>query len=105
MARRAKPGNSKPASRIDAPAEGEEHSFEFSSLPHIADFIEHGQIIVGIMQPAGCVAIAAEGRHSLAMLRRQKDESFAQLLTRLDLAIARAMADDIFTDEVNTPSK
>jgi hypothetical protein len=60
VARRAKPENSKPTSRIDTPAEDEEHSFEFSSLPHIADFIEHGQIMTGMMAPAGCVVVAAE---------------------------------------------
>ena len=35
------------------------------------------------------------------MLKRRKDESLAQLLTRLDLAIARAQTDDVFTDEIN----
>jgi hypothetical protein len=39
------------------------------------------------------------------MLKRQKGESFAQLLSRLDLAIARAHTDDIFTDEINPQSK
>jgi hypothetical protein len=47
-------------------------------------------------------AVAAEGRHTVAMLRRKKSESFAQLLSRLDLTIASAVADDTFTDEVNT---
>jgi len=36
------------------------------------------------------------------MLRRQEGETLKQLLTRLDFAIALAMADDVFTDEVNT---
>ena len=31
--------------------------------------------------------------------------TFSQLLLRLDLAIARAFVDDIFTDEVNVPPK
>jgi hypothetical protein len=57
------------------------------------------------MQPAGCVAVAGEGRHSLAMLRRRKGETLAQLLTRLDIAIGKATADDIFTDEINPPIK
>jgi hypothetical protein len=34
-----------------------------------------------------------------------KGESLAQLLSRLDLAIARAHTDDIFTDEINPPAK
>jgi len=49
--------------------------------------------------------VAHEGRNTLAMLKRRKGESLAQLLSRLDLAIARAHTDDIFTDEVNPPAK
>jgi hypothetical protein len=64
--------------------------------------INYGQIVVGIMPPAGCVAVAGEGRQSVAMLRRREGETLKQLLTRLDIAIARAMADDVFTHEVNT---
>ena len=37
------------------------------------------------------------------MLRRRKDETFKQLLARLDLAIASATIDDVYVDEVNTP--
>jgi hypothetical protein len=39
------------------------------------------------------------------MLKRQKGESLAQLLSRLDLAIARAQTHDIFTNEINPPAK
>jgi hypothetical protein len=38
------------------------------------------------------------------MLVRREGETLLQLLTRLDFAIARAQADDIFTDEVNPPA-
>ena len=88
------------ASRINE----EESVFDFSSLPHIEDFINYGQITLGIMEPVGCVAVAGEGRQSVAMLRRRDGETLKQLMTRLDLAIARAMTDDVFTDEVN-PSR
>ena len=54
------------------------------------------------MEPVGAVAIAAEGRETLAMLRR-KDEPFRQLLLCLDMAIASATIDDVYIDEVNTP--
>jgi len=37
------------------------------------------------------------------MLKRRKGESLAQLLTRLDLAIARAQTEDIFTDRLTHP--
>ncbi len=75
-------------------------------LPYIEETIEHGGISIGIIAPLSeCIAVAHEGRHTLAMLKRQKGESLAQLLSRLDLAIARAHTDDIFTDEINPPSK
>jgi hypothetical protein len=75
-------------------------------LPYIEETIENGGITIGIIPPLSeCVAVAHEGRHTLAMLKRQKGESLAQLLYRLDLAIARAHTDDIFTDEINPQSK
>jgi hypothetical protein len=75
-------------------------------LPYIEETIENGEITIGIIPPLSeCVAVAHEGRHTLAMLKRQKGESLAQLLSRLDLAIARAHTDDIFTDEINPQSK
>jgi len=39
------------------------------------------------------------------MLKRRKGESLAQLLSRLDLAIARAHTEDVFTDEINPPAE
>jgi hypothetical protein len=75
-------------------------------LPYIEETIEQGGISIGVIPPLmECVAVAHEGRNTLAMLKRQKGESLAQLLTRLDLAIARAQTDDIFTDEINPPAK
>jgi hypothetical protein len=35
------------------------------------------------------------------MLKRQNGESLAQLLSRLDLAIALAHTEEVFTDEIN----
>ncbi len=99
MERRRKPV-SKSARRLDRTTEAED---ALAALPYIADLIHHGQITIGIMPPVGCVAVAADGRHSIAMLRRRGDETLAQLLTRLDQAIARAFHDDIFTDEINSP--
>jgi hypothetical protein len=99
--------NSKPrtrASRIDLPSD-DDVTFDYSSLPHIEDFINYGQIVVGIMQPVGCVAVAGEGKQSVAMLRRREGESLKELLGRLDLAIGRAMVDDVFTDEVNPTTR
>jgi hypothetical protein len=73
-----------------------------SELPYIEETIARGAITIGVVPPLQeCVAIAHEGRHTLAMLKRQKGESLTELLSRLDLAIARAHTDDIFTDEIN----
>jgi hypothetical protein len=63
--------------------------------------IADGEITIGRLYPVGCVATATDGHNSLAMLQRQRGESLLQLLTRLDLAIAKALNDDIFTDEIN----
>jgi hypothetical protein len=64
-----------------------------------------GGISIGIIPPVTeCVAVAHEGRNTLAMLVRRKGETLAQLLIRLDLAIARAQTEDVFTDEVNSPA-
>ena len=71
-------------------------------LSYLEETIARGEITIGIIHPVKeCVAIAHEGRTTLAMLKRQKGESLAQLLTRLDLAIARAHTDDVITDEIN----
>jgi hypothetical protein len=72
------------------------------SLPNIADLITYGEITVGVLDPVGCVAVATDGHNSLAMLIRRQDETFAQLLGRLDQAIDKALTEDIYTDEVNS---
>jgi hypothetical protein len=75
-----------------------------SYLPNIADLISYGHITVGVLHPTGCVAIATDGKHTLAMLRRRcPDETMAQLLDRLDQAINKAVLEDIYTDEINPP--
>jgi len=80
----------------------DKHKNPVLDLPHIEELIEDGTITVGIMSPVGSVAVASEGHHTLAMLRRRKGETLTQLLIRLDLAVGKALTDDVFTDEVNT---
>jgi hypothetical protein len=76
-----------------------------SSLPelfYIEETIAPGAITIGLIPPLKeCVAIAHEGRSTLAMLKRQKGESLTELLSRLNIAIALAHTEDIFTDEIN----
>jgi hypothetical protein len=43
--------------------------------PNIDEFTEHGQIVIGYIEPVGAVAIASEGRQTIAMLRRRTDET------------------------------
>lgn len=104
MERRPKSAARKPARRIGKPSADRDTAVDLLLLPHIAEFIDYGEITLGQMYPAGCVAVAADGHNSLAMLVRRDGETLAQLLTRLDRAIAKAIEDDIFTDEIN-PSR
>ena len=75
------------------------------NLPYIDEIVQLGGISIGIIPPlTECVAVAHEGKNTLAMLVREKGETLDQLLTRLDLAIAKAQTDDVFTDEINPPT-
>ncbi len=74
-----------------------------TSLPNIAELIEYGQITVGVLHRVGAVAVASDGHNSLAMLVRRRGETLDALLTRLDRAIEKAINEEIFTDEINTP--
>jgi hypothetical protein len=102
MERRRKAGPRVTTSRLD-PSDYDASPFAISIYPNIDEFTEHGQIVIGYIEPVGAVAIASEGRQTIAMLRRRKDEPFKQLLARLDTAIAKATIDDVYVDEVNTP--
>jgi hypothetical protein len=100
MAPRSKPATAKPTRRINKSA-----ASDADFLPHLADLIEDGETTVGTLDPVGGVATAVDGSNCLAMLVRRDDETLLQLLQRLDLAVALAFTEDIFTDEVNAPLK
>lgn len=102
MERRPKSVARKPARSIEKGAG--DATVNVLSLPHIAEFIDYGEITLGQMYPVGCVAVAADEHNSLAMLVRRDGETLAQLLIRLDRALAKAIDEDIFTDEIN-PSR
>ena len=76
------------------------HSLD-QSLPYIGELMQHGQITLGNVHPVGCVAVAHDGRQTVSMLLLREGETVAQLLTRLDLAIAKAFTEGTRTDEVN----
>ena len=104
MERRRKTGPRITKSSIE-PTAFDASPFTSSIYPNIDEFTEHGQIVIGYIEPVGAVAIASEGRQTIAMLRRRKGEAFKQLLARLDVAIEKATIDDVYVDEVNTPQR
>ena len=71
------------------------------TLPYIGELMKHGQITVGNVRPVGCVAVAHDGRQTVAMLLRREGETATELLTRLDGAIGKAIAEGVRVDEVN----
>jgi len=103
LAYRRKPTIRNRTGSVDKNAAGKNSAVLF--LPNIAELIADGEITVGVLRPIGCVATATDGHNCLAMLVRRRGETLTQLLTRLDLAIAKAFTEDIFTDEINSPSK
>jgi hypothetical protein len=60
-----------------------------------------GEITIGAVAPHDCVATASDEHNCLAMLVRREGETLQALLRRLDKAIARAVDEQLFTDEVN----
>lgn len=77
-------------------------SDHFPPLPNIEYLIEgNGEITIGGIGPIHCAATAADDDQSLVMLVRRDGETFEQLLIRLDLAIEKAVEDEIFIDEIN----
>ena len=105
MAYRRKPTARNRTGSVDKHAAGKNSAVPSLSLPNIAELIADGEITVGVLRPIGCVATATDGHNCLAMLVRRRGETLTQLLTRLDLAIAKAFTEEIFTDEINPPSK
>jgi hypothetical protein len=103
LAYRRKPTIRNRNGSIDKNAAGKNSAVTSLFLPNIAELIAHGEITIGVLRPIGCIATASDGHNCLAMLVRRRGETLTQLLTRLDLAIAKAFTEDIFTDEVNPP--
>lgn len=99
MAPRPKPATPKPTRGIKTTSSAADF------LPHLAELIDYGEITLGTLDPVGGVATAVDGFNCLAMLIRRDGETLMQLLQRLDLAVALAFTEDIFTDEINAPVK
>lgn len=69
-----------------------------SSFEHIQAFLDHsrGQITIGEIPPIRSAALAAEGKKVRAALVRRDGETVAELLQRLEAALA----DEKVIDEV-----
>jgi hypothetical protein len=102
---RRKPNGHKPNRSLDHKVVANNSGLVSSYLPNIADLISYGHITIGVLHPTGCVAVATDGQSTVAMLLRRPDETMAHLLTRLDQAIDEALTEDIYTDEINSPSR
>ena len=63
-----------------------------------------GQVLLGTVQPIKGVAVAHDGKKTLAMLKCKPRESLLDLLIRLDAAVATAQATGKRVDEINTAS-
>ena len=105
MEHRRKRANRKRTRRLEKPTARDSSAVDILSLPNIAELIEYGEITIGVVRPVGCVAVANDEDNCMAMLARRDGETLAQLLARLDRAIGKALTEDIFTDEINPPSK
>jgi hypothetical protein len=71
-------------------------------LPNIDYLIkDYGEVTLGKLGPIPCAAVATDGAQPLAMLVRRRGESLVALLKRLDDAIASALEDETFIDEIN----
>ncbi len=73
-----------------------------SGMEHIEELIaDGGAVTLGALDHFKCVATAADGSNTLAMLVRRDGETLTALLTRLNKAIAAAYENGDITDEVN----
>ena len=74
-------------------------SHRWSNLQDLIDC--GGDITIGYRASVGGVAAAMQERQVCAMLRVANDEPLPDILDRLDVGVARAVEDEIFTDEIN----
>jgi hypothetical protein len=72
---------------------------KFENIEMLID--DNGGITIGRVGPIRCAATATDDNQCLAMLSRRSDESLEDLLSRLDSAIADALENQVFADEIN----
>lgn len=62
-----------------------------------------GAITLGALHLIDCVATAADGHNTVAMLVRRDGETLNALLKRLDQAVGKFYGDGEAIDEINVP--
>jgi len=71
-------------------------------LPNIEFLIDgDGDITIGRVGSIPCAATACDEHQSLAMLVRREGETLEQFLMRLEMAVGKAVEEEIFIDEIN----
>lgn len=63
---------------------------EKSLFLHIEALIDDGEVTIGIIRPVGCVAVATDEHHAIAIPLRRPGESLMDLLQRPGAAIEKA---------------
>ena len=70
--------------------------------PTLQWYVENdGQISIGRIGPIACAAVASDEHQMHVALVRRDDETFTDLLTRLDAALFDAIENEIYVDEIN----
>jgi len=70
--------------------------------PSIQALIDNGgNIAIGQIYPIPCAAVASDEHAMYAALLRRDGENLVDLLQRLDMALDKALTQEIFTDEIN----
>lgn len=99
MARRRALGRTARPSRRLIPRE----PTTLSPWPNLEALLEEGgNLSLGQIAPIPYAAVAADGHTMLVALVRQPNESFIELLTRLDHALREVNATGAAIDDINT---
>lgn len=71
--------------------------------PNLQELIDSdGSINIGYIAPLNaCAAVAVQQRQVYAQLVAREGERLTDLLGRLDAAVAKAVNEEIYTDEIN----
>lgn len=89
----------KSATRVATGRVKSDATSQWPALQHLIN--NEGSFVIGYVEPIPCAAIASDEHNMLAALQCRRGESLVDLLNRLDAAVAKAVDDEIYTDEIN----